>query len=200
MTDRLLGNLNRGIVYVISAPAGTGKTTLVKKLTTEFPSVMNSVSFTTRSPRDCEVQGIDYHFVTREMFEQKIQDDDFLEYVTLYDQYYGTSKSWVEEQLKEGKHVVLVIDTQGALLLKNKIDAVYIFIAPPSMEELERRLVSRKTDHHQMIEKRLQWAQKELEMTSLYDYVIVNENLETAYETLRSILIAEGHRTKRMIN
>lgn len=191
-----MANVKRGLVFVISAPAGTGKTTLVKKLTEEFPTISRCISYTTRQPRASEVSGVDYHFVTREQFEAKIKENDFLEYVRLYDHYYGTSKSWVNEKLDKGQHVVLVIDTQGAMFLKGKMDAIYIFLMPPSMEELERRLISRNTDKKQVIETRLEWAKKEIEARADYDYVIVNDDLNTAYDVLRSILIAEEHRTR----
>lgn len=199
MTEQQPAKKKKGLIFVISAPAGTGKTTLVKKLTSEFTHVVSSVSFTTRPPRKGEINGRDYHFISQAEFEAKIKDNDFLEHVTLYGDYYGTSRSWVDKQLSLGKHVVLVIDTQGALLIKNKIEAVYIFLMPPSMEELKRRLLYRNTDKQQMIETRLEWALKEMEAKDNYDYLIVNENLNVAYNSLRSILIAEELRTKNMI-
>lgn len=196
MIKPLLGNLKKGLLFIVSAPAGTGKTTLVQMLIQEFPSVVCSISSTTRQPRPGEINGVHYHFLSHDEFTRHIRQDDFLEYVTLYGDYYGTSRKWVEEQQSMGKDVILVIDTQGALILKDKIPATFIFIAPPSMEELERRLRKRETETHQALEKRMQWAKQEMLAVNLYDYCVVNDDLKTAYQTLRSILIAEEHRVR----
>ena len=153
MPSKLLGNLKHGLALIISAPAGTGKTTLVQMLQKEFPSVVNSISCTTRKPRDGEVPGKDYYFLSKDEFESKIAAGEFLEYVELYGHYYGTSREKVIEQQRQGKHVILTIDTQGALYLKGKFPGVYIFIAPPSLEELHNRMVKRKTESMEMIEK-----------------------------------------------
>jgi len=192
----LLGNLKRGLVFIISAPAGTGKTTLVNMLTQEFSCVVASVSYTTRPPRPGEINGVHYHFLNEEEFLDRIEKGEFLEYVKLYDHYYGTSKLWLEEQLARGKHVILVIDTQGAKQLKGKLAAISIFICPPSIKELEQRLVRRKTEAAEDIERRLKWALDEIEAQTFYDYRILNEDLSTAYQILRSILIAEEHRVR----
>lgn len=196
MQTPLLGNLDKGLLFILSAPAGTGKTTLVQLLTRDFTCVVASISYTTRKPRPGEVDGIHYYFISKEEFIQRINAGEFLEHVELYGDYYGTSSVWVEEQLAQKKHVILVIDTQGAKLLKNKVDAVSIFVAPPSVEELERRLKLRKTESPEVIEKRLSWAKKELEAQSSYDYLIINDDLSHAYQALRSILIAEEHRIR----
>ncbi len=193
---KLLGNVKEGLAFVISAPAGTGKTTLVQKLVNEFPCLMSSVSYTTRQPRSGEVPGHDYVFLSREEFEKKIAAREFLEYVQLYGAYYGTSQQWVRDQRKQGKHVLLTIDTQGALQLKEHYSAVLIFIMPPSLEELKNRLVRRKTETEEVIEKRLAVAQKEIETAQHYDYIIVNDDLDVAYQVLRSIIIAEEHRLR----
>lgn len=191
---KLLGNLQKGHLFIISAPAGTGKTTLVKKLINEFPCVKSSVSFTTRLPRPREVNGIDYKFITRKEFEKKIEQGEFIEYVELYGDYYGTSKKYIETLQNEGNHVILVIDTQGGLKLKKLLKSTLIFIMPPSLEELSARLYKRKSESPEVIETRLKWAEIELEDAKYYDYAIVNDNLKTAYEALKSILIAEEHR------
>lgn len=193
---KVLGNLKKGKLFIVSAPAGTGKTTLVKMLTQESSYITESISFTTRSPRENEVEGEHYHFVSREIFEEMIEVGDFLEYVTLYGDYYGTSAKLVEQQQIEGKHVVLVIDTQGAIQLKEKVSCVLIFIQPPSLEVLKNRLENRKTEISEKIEKRLQWATYELEMIRHYDYCFVNDDLQTSFQVLYSIIIAEEHRIK----
>lgn len=190
----LLGNQKRGRIFIMSAPAGTGKTTLIHQLKKEFPQVVQSISYVSRDPRPNEKNGVDYHFITKEAFEKKIEKGEFLEYVRLYNDYYGTDKQWVEDQLEAGKHVFLVIDTQGAMKLREKVDAIFIFIQPPSIVVLEERIRNRKTESQEAIEKRLAWAQEELKFSLKYDYLIVNDDLEIAYQVLRSIVIAEDHR------
>lgn len=196
MSTRLLGALPRGLVFIVSAPAGTGKTTLVQLLVEEFSCVVSSVSFTTRAPRPGEINGVHYHFVTEEAFAQKISKGEFLEYVRLYGDYYGTSRVWLEEQRQQGKHVVLVIDTQGAMQLKGKIDAITVFVSPPSIAELERRLLLRKSEPPDVIEQRLQWAHEEMRAQEHYNYKVINDDLNIAYQALRSILIAEEHKIR----
>lgn len=197
MQSKILGKLSQGLAFVISAPAGTGKTTLAKRLAKEFPCIATGVSFTTREPRKDEVPGEDYNFVTVEEFEKKIALGDFLEYVQLYGNYYGTSRQWLEEQLKKGKHILLTIDTQGALQLRGCFPAIFIFLMPPSLEELRKRLEQRMTETKEVIEERLELARKEIEASRFYDYSMVNDDLEVAYQILRSILIAEEHRVMK---
>ncbi len=181
---------------MISAPAGTGKTTLVRMLLEEFSCIIESVSFTTRAPRQNEVPGRDYYFISVEEFEKKIGEGEFLEYAKVFGNYYGTSRKFVEMQQEKHKHVILVIDTQGALQLKDKLQAAYIFISPPSIEELRARLYARRSETDEAIEHRLSWAEKEIALANQYNYHVVNENLKTAYDVLRSILIAEDHKTE----
>lgn len=195
--SKLLGNLKKGLVFIISAPAGTGKTTLARMLSEEYNCVVESVSCTTRLPRAGEMEGKHYHFLTKQAFEAKIRKGDFLEYADVFGHYYGTSKEFVLQQLAEGKHVILVIDTQGALQIKGKFPAIFIFITPPSLEELKVRLIKRKTESEENIQERLFWAKKEMIMAEEYDYNIVNDNLVIAYDVLRSILIAEEHKIRR---
>jgi guanylate kinase len=190
----LLGGLKRGLVFVISAPAGTGKTTLVRMLRQEFPCVVESISFTTRQLRKNEIAGSDYHFISIPEFEKKIEEGEFLEYAKVFNNYYGTSRTFVESQQAMGKHVVLVIDTQGALQLMGSYNASFIFISPPSLEELGRRLNTRRADTLEVIQERLSWAGREMALADRYDYHIINDNLQTAYQVLRSILIAEEHK------
>ncbi len=195
--DELLGPpREEGLVFIVSAPAGTGKTTLVQMLSKAFSFVIPSISYTTRRPRDGEKDGLDYFFITEEEFDKKIADGDFLEYVKLYDTYYGTSRQWVFEQTKRGRHVVLVIDTQGAMSLKGIIPAIYIFVRPPSFEVLRDRLSGRQTEPDAEVEKRLEWAKQELLLGGMYDYQIINDRLEVAYEVLKSIVIAECHKIR----
>lgn len=195
---KLLGNKSKGRVFVVSAPAGTGKTTLVQRLVKEFPEIVASISYTTRLPRQGEANGKDYYFLDEAAFDEKIAAGEFLEFVRLYGTYYGTSRKWLEEQLSLGKHVVLVIDTQGAKLLRAQLPIVSIFIHPPSVSELERRLYSRGTETQSALEERLKVVKEELEAAALYDYEIINDDLEIAYQVLRSVFIAEEHRVREV--
>lgn len=192
----LLGGLAKGLVFVLSAPAGTGKTTLVRMLTEEFHSVVQSISYTTRKMRHNEIDGRDYHFISEAEFERMIQQGAFLEYARVFGYYYGTSKETIEQAVQKGKHIALVIDTQGAMALQKTIDAVYIFIRPPNLEELKKRLHGRKSDTLETIDTRLSWAAKELQAAESYDYLIVNEDLLIAYQILRAIFIAEEHKNR----
>jgi guanylate kinase len=191
-----------GTLFIISAPAGTGKTTLVNMLVREFPSVVASVSFTTRRPRPGEQEGVHYHFISHAEFEQRIVENEFLEHVLLYGERYGTSALWIQSRLQRGMDVILVIDTQGARLLRDLSPSalpchmVSIFIMPPSLEELERRLRGRGTEAEGKIRERLLVANREMEEMEFYDYGIVNDDLHAAYEVLRSVYIADKHRIK----
>ena len=164
----------------------------------EFHCAVRSISCTTRAPRPGEHDGKDYFFLTKEVFEAKITQGDFLEHAEVFGEYYGTSGEFVKAQQAKGKHVVLVIDTQGALQLKKKLKrAIFIFISPPSLKELDKRLHNRKTETPQLIEERLAWAARELELVHHYDYNVINDHLETAYTVLKSIFIAEEHKVRR---
>jgi guanylate kinase len=195
----MIGNLRYGLLFVLSAPAGTGKTTLVQRLVAQNPCLIESISHTTRQPRPGEENGVHYHFIDPAAFRAKIKQGNFLEHVELYGSLYGTSQLWVEEQRRQGKHVILVIDTQGALKLQAQgLDAVYVFVAPPSLEVLRERLEQRQTESASAIEKRLAWSISEFSAAKNYDYLIVNENLAVACETLYSIIVAEEHRARYM--
>lgn len=201
MSESMLSNFLTGLVFVLSAPAGTGKTTLVRMLSNEFDSVVENVSYTTRPPRSNEINGKDYFFISKKEFESKIKEGDFLEYAKVFGYDYGTSCEYVNFQQKRGKHVFLVIDTQGAIQLKKKnFSAIYIFLSPPSLEVLESRLLNRKTENEKTLARRLSWAEQELKKISYYDYHIVNDSLEHAYTVLRSIIIAEEHRIRQLLN
>ena len=189
----------KGILIVISAPSGTGKSTLTKLLLSEFKNIEFSVSFTTRQPRKNEINGKDYFFVSVEKFKKMIEEGDFLEWANVYGNYYGTSKSQVLKALNSGKDVLLDIDTQGAMSVKENFpQAVLIFFLPPSLEELRNRLLKRKTETKEEIEKRLTIARKEIAKALKYDYLIVNDNLKVAYEKFKAIILAEKCKTSRL--
>ena len=184
------------LIFVISAPGGTGKNTLTDMLCEEFDSVKRSISFTTRQPRGQEINGVDYFFISKKDFKERIKEKEFLEYAEIYGEYYGTSKLYVAKILKEKKHAILVIDVQGAQKVKKLIPAVFIFLMPPSMEELKRRLCTRNADSEEKINERIKVAKEELKQAKYYDYVIVNDDLKVAYDTLRSIIIAEENKNR----
>lgn len=196
MNAKLLGNLSTGLLFIISAPAGTGKTTLVRMLADEFPCVVASISATTRQARPGEIDGKDYHFLSQEDFLKRLNAGEFIEHVHLFGHYYGTSYAFVKQQQVQGKHVLLVIDTKGAQQIKGMMEAISIFIAPPSLAELTMRLERRKTESSEVIQERLAKAEEELKYKSAYDYTFVNADLMVAYQVLRSILIAEEHRVR----
>lgn len=190
-------NKKHGLLFILSAPAGTGKTTLVRMLTKDLPKVKQSISFTTRKARAQEKDGVHYHFISKEEFEEQIKANKFLEHVKLYGDLYGTSLEWVEAERNKGHHVILVIDTQGALQLKGKTDAIFIFIEPPSLDVLRKRLEARRTESKEKLNERLAWSKHELEAIKEYDYSVVNDDLLTAYKALVSIIVAEEHRVRK---
>ncbi len=189
----------KGLLVVVSAPSGTGKTTLCHMLLKEFENMEFSVSYTTRPPRKGEVNGKDYFFVSKEEFERMVEEGDFLEWANVYGNLYGTSKSQVLRALNEGKDILLDIDVQGALQVKKNLpEAVLIFIMPPSFDELERRLKHRGTDSEDVIKRRLETAKEEIKKAVYYDYIVVNDVLEVAFDKLKSIVTAEKCRTDRL--
>lgn len=184
-------------VFIISAPSGSGKSTLVSRLLRGVPNLTFSVSFTTRAPRGEEVNGEAYHFIERREFESRMERGEFLEHADVFGNYYGTHISELDKARQEAKDLVLDIDVQGAAQLKKRIpDAVTIFVLAPSRETLERRLRARSQDREEVIQRRLSNAAREIRDYTLYDYVLVNDNLETAVQTLESIVVAE--RVKRV--
>jgi guanylate kinase len=184
-------------VFIISAPSGSGKSTLVSRLMNEVENLTFSVSYTTRKPRGAEVDGEAYHFIERSEFEERIGRNEFLEHADVFGNYYGTHQSALEIAEKKGKDLVLDIDVQGAAQLEKRIpNAVTIFILAPSREILEQRLRSRSQDSDEVITRRLTDAAREIRDYRLYDYVLVNEDLELAAETLKAIVRAE--RVKRI--
>ena len=196
--SKLLGNLKKGLLFVISAPAGAGKNTLVNLLKTEFLCVEETVSCTTRPKRDNEKDGYEYFFISKEAFQKKVKADAFVEHNQVLEEYYGTLKSEVTKIQSQGKHVVAVIEVKGGLQVKKQMDdAILIFIQPPSIAVLKKRLKKRNTESAEIIEGRLKLAEEELKKAPSYDYQLVNDDLDQAYQVLRSIFIAEEHRTRK---
>jgi len=177
-----------GSLYIVSAPSGAGKTSLVNKLIQLDSHIVVSVSSTTRPIRPGEEDGVNYHFLSTEAFEQKIADQDFLEYAKVFDNFYGTSRTTVEEQLKKGKDVILEIDWQGAQQVRKlRPDAISIFILPPSVEALEQRLCGRKQDSQEIIKTRLKQSCDDMCHYDEFDYIVINDNFDNAVEDLASI-------------
>jgi guanylate kinase len=183
-------------VFIISAPSGSGKSTLVNRLMAADKNLIFSVSYTTRDPRGAEVDGQQYHFISRAEFEARIANGEFLEHAQVFDNYYGTHRGILERGRTEGRDVVLDIDVQGARQLKEKIpDAVSVFILAPSRDELAKRLRARSEDSEEVIRRRLAGAAQEIQDYRLYDYVLVNDDVDLASERLQAIVEAErtGH-------
>ena len=180
-----------GNLYVVAAPSGAGKTTLVRLLLEHERDVQLSISFTTRAPRPGEENGRDYHFVDAAHFRAMIDRHDFLEWAEVHGNFYGTSQTWIAERLAAGADVLLEIDWQGAQQVRAKFpEAIGIFILPPSMEELTRRLTGRGTDSEEVIARRLAAAQAEMRHVGEFDYVIINDQLEQALDDLRAVVRA----------
>ncbi|MCK9173952.1 MAG: guanylate kinase [Desulforhopalus sp.] len=189
----------KGRLFVISAPSGAGKTTLLKRVMAELPGLAFSVSHTTRQPRFGEKDGIDYHFVSHDGFRRMIDAGEFLEFAEVHANLYGTNRQSVVAQAEGGSDVILDIDVQGAEIIRNEriISAAHIFIAPPGLKELERRLRGRGTENDSTITLRMKNAEQEMAAASEYQYLMVNDDLDSAVDTLKSIIIAEraaGHR------
>jgi guanylate kinase len=179
-----------GKMIVICAPSGTGKSTLLSRLKLEVPALEWSVSCTTRPIRSGEKNGVDYHFITIEDFEQQIQEGLFIEWAKVHSNYYGTSRKFVDERLALGRHMLFDLDVQGADAMKRIYgsDAQVVFIEPPSVEELEKRLRLRGTDPEQVILERVANAKKELKRKNDYDHLILNDNVEGAYAKLKDVV------------
>ncbi len=182
---------HNGVVLVLSGPSGAGKSSLIQKISGEIGDYYFSVSTTTRPKREGEIEGIDYHFVTEEEFKKDIQEDHFLEYAVVHGNYYGTSLKPVREALHDGKLVIFDIDVQGNTAVNNRMGDITtsVFITPPTLSELERRLHKRSTDSQEVINGRIKMAKREIQRVSEYDYLVVNDNLDVAAEVLRKIAI-----------
>ena len=181
--------MKKGHLFIISAPSGTGKSTVVSELLKQYPNFHYSVSYTTRSPRPGETDGVNYRFVDEETFKKLIKENFFAEWATVHGALYGTPKKEIEEVLDQGKSVIFDIDVQGGMALKNHFpEATTIFLTPPSFEELKKRLSGRKTDTPKQIEKRLQDSQKEMTYQDKYDYCVINDEVSRACHELSTII------------
>jgi len=188
-----------GNVFVLSAPSGTGKSTLAKQLVKHVADLNFSVSFTTRKPRPGEVDGQDYFFVDDATFDRMVAEDGFVEWVQVYERRYGTGKAWIQEKLESGLDILLDIESQGARRVHQAIpDAVMVFLLPPSSQELAARLRGRGDESDEQVRIRLEYAQHELAQWDSYDYLVVNDTVEQAYRRLESIIIATRCRRERM--
>lgn len=192
--------INKGLLLVLSAPSGAGKTTLARRLQKDFPEAIFSISHTTRRPRGKEQDGIDYHFVDVDTFQKRIEAGEFVEWAEVHGHFYGSPRSIIDEARAQNGIAIFDIDVQGGQSIKRKYaEAILIFVLPPSLPELERRLRERRTDSDETIQKRLLGARSEMERgASTYDYIIVNDDFEKAYEELRSVVIAERCRRGRV--
>ena len=191
--------MNNGILFIISGPAGSGKGTVVNELVSAHNDIFLSVSATTRAPRPGEIDGVHYHFITKQEFEKRIENGEILEYTTYCDNYYGTPLKEVNEALEQGKDIILEIEVDGAMQVKKKVEnAVTIMLTPPDKETLEQRLRSRGTETEDVISWRLERAKEEIMLVSDYDYSVVNENgkIKECADLVYSIIKAEHAKTK----
>jgi guanylate kinase len=188
-------DMNSGLMLVISAPSGTGKSTLIRHLSGEFSSFAFSVSCTTRAPRPDEVDGREYHFLTRKDFERRREEGFFAEWAEVYGNFYGTPRQATMDLLSRGRDVIFDIDVQGARQLKSSMDrGCYVFVFPPSREALEKRLTGRATDSAETITRRLAAARREIADSQWFDHWLINDDLSRAYEHLRAVYLAEKTR------
>ena len=189
----------RGLMFILSSPSGAGKTTLSRMLLAKDPEIKLSVSATTRPPRPGEIDGVHYHFVSGEDFDRMIEEDDFYEWAHVFGHRYGTPKGKIRAALKEGQDFLFDIDWQGTqqLFQKDQQDVVRVFILPPSIEELHRRLQGRATDSTEVIAARMERAQAEISHWDGYDYVIINDNVDVCFDKVHAILEAERMKRAR---
>ena len=190
--------MKKGFLLVVSGPSGVGKGTVLHDLMNTQKNLVYSVSATTRNKRDGEIEGVSYFYKTHDEFKQMIDEDEFLEYAKVHNNYYGTPKEFVDRKINEGKIVVLEIDVQGAVNVKqNTENAVFIFLAPPSLSELKNRIVGRGTETEQDINVRMKNARKELEYIRYYDYLVINDHINSAINSVNEIINAEKHKVFR---
>jgi guanylate kinase len=194
-----MSSSSRGLLFIVSAPSGAGKTTLVERLVEQTPRLRMSRSYTSRHAREGEVDGVDYNFVTRERFEAMVAVAEFLEWAEVFGNLYGTSAADTDRLLESGHDVVLVIDVQGARKVRRRgVETTAVFVMPPSFEVLEQRLRGRSKDSEDTIQQRLQVAREEVASFAEYDYVVINDELPAAVERLRGIVVAERARLRCM--
>jgi len=190
-------SVKKGHIFIISGPSGVGKGTLLSLLLKKHPEIYLSISVTTRTPRRGEINGVHYFFVEKEEFQAMIEKGELLEWAEFAGNYYGTVSKMIEEKLSQGKDVILEIEVKGALQSKKKMqDAILIFIMPPSMDELKRRLIKRKTESEESIKKRLDIVNSELEKKDIFNYQVVNKKLNEAVKNLEAIIMAERSKIK----
>ena len=188
------------LLFIVSAPSGAGKTSLCKEVVTRVPDLHFSISYTTRPPRQNETNGIDYRFVSPEKFRNMIEEGQLVEWTEIYGNFYGTSKTSVEEYKRKGEDIVFDIDPVGARSIKEAYtDSVTIFVLPPSYEELKERLIQRGTDNESVIKKRLDKAREEMEQSNWYQYRIVNDDFKSAVKQLKDIIASERLKRKRQM-
>lgn len=189
----------QGLLVVLSGPSGSGKNTVCDEVKKNNKNIWESISMTSRKPRKGEIDGKSYYFVTEEEFKKNIEDDNMLEYAKFAGNYYGTPKKNIQKHLDNGEDVILVIEIQGALQIKQKVaQALFVFLLPPSMKELKRRLIDRNTESSSKVMERFERAYKEINELSKYNYVIVNDNVKDAAKKLESIILAERCRVDRI--
>ena len=187
-----------GFNIVLSSPSGAGKTTITKKISQKYPKIKISISHTTRKPRSNEIDGVDYHFVSKDKFKNLIKENKFYEYAKIFDNYYGTSKQSVNKLHKENYDVVFDIDWQGTKQLSKykELNLIKIFILPPNKKELKNRLINRNQDNNQTVEKRLNQYENDIQHWSDYDYVLINQDLESCFNQIEKII--ENHKKEKM--
>ncbi|MFB0506799.1 MAG: guanylate kinase [Thermodesulfobacteriota bacterium] len=189
-----------GLLYIVSAPSGGGKTTILKRVMSYFPDIRFSISYTTRPPRSGERDGEDYHFITPQQFQEMVEKGAFAEWAEVLGNRYGSSLDSLQESRSQGVDLILDIDSQGARQIEERFDGgVFIFILPPSLEALEQRLNARKVDGQEVIQFRMAQARDEMKQARWYDYIIVNDRIDEAAEQLKSIIIAERCRRERVL-
>ncbi|MDY6845360.1 MAG: guanylate kinase, partial [Thermodesulfobacteriota bacterium] len=185
----------KGLVFVVSAPSGAGKSTLAKRVFKTISGLEFSISYTTRKPRAHEVDAVDYFFTDRNTFEKMVSEERFIEWAEVHDELYGTPKDYIQNKIDSGCDVILDIDVNGAQQIKKSgIDAIFIFILPPSIDVLKKRLIGRNTENRDAQKLRLENAIREMDEANRYDYIVVNDDISNATHIITSIIIAERHR------
>lgn len=192
--------IRKGVIFVMSAPSGAGKTSISRELLASHPQLRQSVSYTTRPMRSGERDGIDYHFVSRAQFDRMVEEQAFAEWAEVHGNRYGTARATLQQVIAEGCDILLDIDVQGAAQLRaSGLDGAFIFILPPDMESLRQRLAGRNTDSAEVIERRMHNARGEIHEATRFDYIVINDDLATAVATVRAIMVAEKVRRNRVL-